>query len=280
MRQAWKRFRAGTVRNLFLLLLILPTLAADRAAELAGDLFAEGQWQACLCECRRASLAEPTNAAPRVLGALAALRLGHNSATALAQLERLAGAATNEMTTLAAYELGRARWRQGDATNACRWTQFAFRHTARPELFARSGCLLAEITRQFPSLGNKDPQLFQTLETCRPLWMPDIVREVLAAPPASAAAGSLPVRWITALYRTQIRPAIGSRCSLTPSCSEYFLQAGRKHGLLAFPLMGDRLVREPGVVAEAEHPVLDGEHFRYADPLVDHDHWLEAKGTH
>ncbi len=278
MRSAWKRFRAGAARNLFFLALALPALAGEPAAELAGDLFAEGRWPACIRECRRASLVAPTNPAPRVLGAIAALRLGHHRQAALVQLEQVAGAATNDLAALAAYELGRARRQQGDATNAFCWTHFAFKHTTRPELFARSGCLLAELARQFPSAGKSDPHLFQTLETCRALWTPDIVREVLAPPSAAASAGSAPVRWITALYRTQIRPAIGSRCSLTPSCSEYFLQAGRVHGLLAFPLMGDRLVREPGVVQAAEHPVAHGETVRYADPLVEHDCWLKSKG--
>ncbi|MCX7819302.1 MAG: membrane protein insertion efficiency factor YidD [Kiritimatiellae bacterium] len=75
---------------------------------------------------------------------------------------------------------------------------------------------------------------------------------------------------IVGVYRRWIRPAIGRRCSLSPSCSEYFLQAARRHGWLAFPMIADRLVREPGVVAAgAAGP--DG---RVADPLEEHDVWL------
>ena len=81
-----------------------------------------------------------------------------------------------------------------------------------------------------------------------------------------------PTDWIVAFYRAQIGPAIGSRCSLQPSCSAYFLEAGRTHGSLwALPLTADRLIREPGVVAAARHPVSAGERVRYEDALSDHD---------
>ncbi len=286
MRAAWNRFRAGVVRNLFLSLLGVLALARQApagapAADLAADLFAEGRWPACIRECARACLAEPEQPAPRVLGAIARLRAGGRTAAALVQLEQVAVAGTNGLAALAAFEAGRARWRQGDATNAFIQARIAVRLGGQPELFARSSCLLSEILRKFPGLGKEDDALVQTLETCRPLWTSALAREVLApaAVPTEAASAFPPVRWIVALYRANIRPAIGSRCSLTPSCSEYFLQAGREHTLLAFPLVADRLVREPGVVQAAEHPVLGPETIRYADPLADHDFWLRAKGT-
>ncbi|MCX7010611.1 MAG: membrane protein insertion efficiency factor YidD [Kiritimatiellaeota bacterium] len=264
-------------------MLLLGVLAVERVAlagspsvELAADLFAEGRWLACIRECERASLLTPAQLAPRVLGAIARLRLGEKTSEAITQLEQVTGTATNELAALSAFETGRARWRQGDATNAYLQVRTAFRMAGQPELFALSGCLLAEILRQFPSLGKDDAALFQTLETCRPLWTTEIVRDALGL---TYAGDSVTVRWIVALYRSGIRPAIGSRCSLTPSCSEYFLQAGKAHGLLAFPIVADRLVREPGVVQDAEHPVQVGEHIRYADPLAEHDYWLRAKGT-
>jgi len=83
-----------------------------------------------------------------------------------------------------------------------------------------------------------------------------------------------PFRWAIFFYRGQIAPALGRRCSLHPSCSEFTLQAMRKHGLLAIPMYADRAVREPAVVAEAGAPVLVGGRRRYADPLEDHDWWI------
>ncbi len=91
-----------------------------------------------------------------------------------------------------------------------------------------------------------------------------------AGPPSTA--GRITAAMV-GIYRRGIGPAIGARCSLTPSCSEYFRQAGRRHGWLAFPMLADRLVREPGVVAAAEVRVAD----RIADPLEDHDAWLARR---
>ena len=79
-----------------------------------------------------------------------------------------------------------------------------------------------------------------------------------------------------AFYSAQIGPAIGSRCDLLPSCSEYFLQASRAHGLLGVPIMADRFVREPSVVSARANPATmpDGR-IRYADPVSDHDYWMK-----
>ena len=55
------------------------------------------------------------------------------------------------------------------------------------------------------------------------------------------------------------------------------MQASRAHGLLGVPIMADRFVREPSVVAAAEKPVTmpDGR-IRYADPVADHDFWMKG----
>jgi len=105
-----------------------------------------------------------------------------------------------------------------------------------------------------------------------------------SAPPASALATlgresiAFPARMFISLYRTQISPAIGARCSLEPSCSEYFVQAVKKHGALGVPIMADRFVREPSVFAAAEKPVvMPNGRIRYADPVSDHDFWMYAK---
>jgi putative component of membrane protein insertase Oxa1/YidC/SpoIIIJ protein YidD len=108
---------------------------------------------------------------------------------------------------------------------------------------------------------------------------------VLFARPAPGAETVAPERAARAaavghavldLYRTQIRPAIGQRCSLHPSCSEYARQALSRHGLLGIALIGDRAVREPDLVAAQADPiVINGRRF-YRDPLDAHDGWLTA----
>ncbi|TAN36755.1 MAG: membrane protein insertion efficiency factor YidD [Verrucomicrobia bacterium] len=265
-------------RSLVILLfswLVMSLARAATPADLPAELFTEGRWQDCLRECRRAVVEAPAEIAPQVLAAVAQLRLGQRDSKTLKNLATLANntnALSADLRALAAFELGRVRWRQGDATNAFIWARSAFRQAEQPELFTRSGYLLSEILRRFPSLGKDDGALFQTLETCRPLWTPEVQRDVLGPSPPS---DSLTVRWIVTLYRNGVRPALGNRCSLTPSCSEYFLRAGQQHGLLAFPIVADRLVREPGVVQAAECPVHVGEQLRYADPLEQHDFWIK-----
>jgi len=87
-----------------------------------------------------------------------------------------------------------------------------------------------------------------------------------------------PAQAFISLYRTQISPAIGARCSLEPSCSEYFVQAVKKHGLLGVPLIADRFVREPDVLkAKAKTVVMTDGRVRFADPVSDHDFWMYAR---
>lgn len=86
--------------------------------------------------------------------------------------------------------------------------------------------------------------------------------------------GEWPVRGMVAFYRVAVAPAIGSRCVLEPSCSRYSLEAARKNGWLGLPMTGDRLIREPSVVLEGAHPVVDAQgKIRYADPVEDHIGW-------
>jgi putative component of membrane protein insertase Oxa1/YidC/SpoIIIJ protein YidD len=92
--------------------------------------------------------------------------------------------------------------------------------------------------------------------------------------PAGRRIWSAPSDGVVAVYRRWIAPGIAQRCSLEPSCSQYFLEAGRRHGLLAFPLQADRFVREPAVVKEAARPVPSFGGTRCEDPVGDHDFWL------
>jgi hypothetical protein len=83
-----------------------------------------------------------------------------------------------------------------------------------------------------------------------------------------------PGRLVIRFYRRQIAPALGRRCSLNPSCSEYALQALRRHGLLALAMYADRGVREPSIVADAERVVFVNGLRKFADPLDAHDWWM------
>lgn len=181
---------------------------------------------------------------------------------------------------MAAYELGRVAWAQNDPGAAFDLLRQAFLEARSQDLFLRAGCSLRALLDDFPNIGKTDPSIFQSLETCRPLWTREL-RDECASPLGPKRRDPLfakPGRWAVSFYRSQIAPAIGARCSLEPSCSIYFLTASRKHGLLGFPMLADRLVREPSVVAEGRQPVPGAGSPRFADPVSDHDFWLQAGG--
>lgn len=83
--------------------------------------------------------------------------------------------------------------------------------------------------------------------------------------------GALPVRIMVGFYRGFVGPVLGHRCILEPSCSRYSLQAARERGWLGLPMTGDRLIREPSVVAARERVVINSQgEIRIADPVTDH----------
>lgn len=94
-------------------------------------------------------------------------------------------------------------------------------------------------------------------------------------PPSATArewpAGALPVRLMVGFYRRFIGPALGYRCILEPSCSNFSMQAARECGWLGLPMTADRLIREPSVIAARERIVTDAQgRVRIADPVSDH----------
>ena len=91
--------------------------------------------------------------------------------------------------------------------------------------------------------------------------------------PSGAAAA------LTGFYRTQISPAIGSRCPMHPSCSTYFRQASARHGFwVAMAMIGDRFVREPHHYKHRIRPVNVGGLEKSHDPLEYHDYWFRKNG--
>ena len=242
---------------------------------LAADLFAESNWPACRLECRRQLQESP--AAPgsaRLLKALAEQRMGLDSREALRVLaEDPAVPPTVALT--ARYEWARAMWRAGDWRSAFDAFRQVFDKTEVTALAVRAGCSLALILNQHAELARKYPEVKPQVRTLRALYTWDIIDECRMAPArASDSWWGLPGQWGIAFYRSQIRPALGDRCSLSPNCSEYSRQAFQKHGVLGLALTADRFFREPGVVAAAEHPVDVKGKWCYADPLSDHDWWL------
>ncbi|MCX6993646.1 MAG: membrane protein insertion efficiency factor YidD [Kiritimatiellaeota bacterium] len=251
-------------------------LAAEASLALAADLFAESNWPACRLECQRQL--QEFSALPGSAGLLKALaeqRMGLDSREALRVLaEDPAVPPTVALT--ARYEWARAMWRVGDWRSAFDGFRQVFDKTEVTELSVRSGCSLALLLHQHSELAKDYPEVKPQVRTLRALYTWDIIDECrMALDQTTDSWWGLPGQWGIAFYRSQIRPALGDRCSLRPNCSEYSRQAFQKHGVLGLALTADRFFREPSVVAAAEHPVDVNGKWYYADPLSDHDWWLE-----
>ena len=271
----------GLAPGIFFFALTLRAFAGP-PLDLAAELFGEGQWAAARTESRRvqAEAVGPEGDRARLLADVCALRMGTGGAEARADLAALwqTESADLEARCMAAYESGLADRAGGGRTNALAALKFAYLQTRDPPLFWRAGCSLYFLLKAEKKIRRQEEATWQSLQSCRDAWPLEVWRECRPRKQAGASLASLPGRWIVQFYRAQIGPAIGSRCDLLPSCSEYFLQASRAHGPLGVPIMADRFVREPSVVSARETPVTmpDGR-IRYADPLSDHDAWMKGK---
>jgi len=249
---------------------------APASLALATELFGEGNWPACRLECRRQLQESPASpGSAGLLKALAEQRMGLDSREALHVLaEDPAVPPTVALT--ARYEWARAMWRAGDWRSAFDGFRQVFDKTLVTELSVRAGCSLALLLHQHAELAKEYSEVKPQVRTLRALYTQDIINECRMAPDQTSDSWlGLPGQWGIAFYRSQIRPALGERCSLRPNCSEYSRQAFQKHGVLGLALTADRFFREPSVVASAEHPVDVRGKWCYADPLSDHDWWLD-----
>lgn len=248
--------------------------ARAQSLDLAAELMAEGDWVGARREALRVVIAHPDHERALLLAAVSGLRGRSNYAGRTHDRQRLVHLASEAVDpgvrSQAAYEAGRACWQAGDLAQA--WTLYARAFQSAPDrdLFLRSGCALFLLRQAQEELGRDQPALLNQLATCRNLWRWELRDEVRPVPAETFRVSAKPAEWIVSFYRKQIGPAIGHRCSLHPSCSAYFLQASREHGLLGVPLIADRLVREPGVVSAGEQPILTNGVLRFADPLSDH----------
>ncbi|MBR6021872.1 MAG: membrane protein insertion efficiency factor YidD [Kiritimatiellae bacterium] len=272
-------------------------LPSSRPLRLAESLFAEADYPAASIEARivqRETEDAYALAKARLLRAIADLRRPDTIPGAVEQaaatLDDLwtaepadgEGPEFVELRAFAAYELGRYRMFLGKgAPDAFPPLAHAFLRTRNIGLFQLAGCSLHFLFSENGDLARANPDLAAQVDFCLSAWPTPVWTRAnprtsgLRDRPGRSSVAFWPVREFIAFYRTQISPAIGSRCALVPSCSEYFLQASRKHGLLGLPLIADRFVREPDVTQSAkvwiERP--DGS-VRIADPVADHDFWF------
>ena len=265
--------------------------ARSGALRLAEALVKDEDWAAARVEARRAerkARAEELGAevaAARLVQGLAALRMGESEAAGAILDELWKGDSSafvpQEVRCVAAYERGRDLWaaEKGSEAGAAALAA-AFRETRNPELFWRAGASLYFLFEEAPKLRERESALAAQVELAREAWPDSVWRRSnprtsgLRKKEGLGGVFALPGRALVAFYRAQIGPALGGRCALQPSCSEYFLQASRKHGLAGVPMITDRFVREPTVTGAREVMVeLPDGAWRIADPVEWHDFW-------
>ncbi len=201
----------------------------------------------------------------------------HEALDEAAALKAECPSATNALESLAA-ELALA---SGTAEGVVR----AFRTARDPRVFRVAGAALALLFEKDASFRAENAALADQVDLCRESWDEKDWAEarncvaVLAAPRRRGGPGAWLSAGVVGFYRLFVGPAIGNRCVLEPSCSRYYLEASRKHGVIGVPMIADRFVREP-VVSGSDRLVRrpDGS-WRHPDPVSDHDWWFrkEAK---
>ena len=251
------------------------------ALALSIALFNDGDFPRAAIEAKRVLASSPTNvpayAEARLLSGLSAYLLGENLPEmplwqdgSLSVQQRIASAYAIGISTRSGSMIGKMRLPA---------LRYVFEHTEDTTLFWNASSLLYFTLKKDKTLREANASLWKQLLTCRDAWPVEIVR-ASKAEAKTAGKGQqkapLPLRLFIYTYRSQISPAIGSRCLLEPSCSEFYLQACRKHGWIGMGIGGDRLIREPNVTGDPERAiVMPSGLIRYADPVSEHDYWME-----
>ncbi len=274
-----RRVLLVTVRTLLFFLMISPpplVRGNNNDSELAVDLYAETNFPACSIECSRLLIENPRNETALILKALANKSMGVDTRDVLRNIADSPDF-SNETATIARFELARSMWKSGQNTEAIQQFKKVFISTGNGNLFLRSGYSISLLIDETPGLTRQVEDIFSQIQTSSSLWTRQIIDECkISISKSKDSLTGKPVQWIITFYRSQISPAIGSRCSLTPSCSAYGLQALKKHGALGVAMISDRAIREPDVVAAKPSPVRTGNRWFYSDPIENHDWWIKT----
>ena len=275
-------------RLIIAILLTAPGLAPGAVASrrLARELFDEGDWAHARIEVERLLRATPDDPALQLMRAQCLARQGRPDVAAFESIiarpdldgdRRVARASRpclDELRAEAHYELGLLKL-PTDRDAAFTHFQQAFTSAADPALWSRSGYYLHQLGRTRGLRNRLTPALALQLRACRRTWDADLRREHRIAPRGRLRRATVaPAVAVIHFYQRQIAPAIGTRCSLEPSCSRYAVEALRTHGWRGLPMIADRSIREPDVVAARQSPVTIGDRQRFRDPLSDHDWWF------
>jgi putative component of membrane protein insertase Oxa1/YidC/SpoIIIJ protein YidD len=80
--------------------------------------------------------------------------------------------------------------------------------------------------------------------------------------------------WLVGFYKETVSRVDGDRCPSEPSCSEYSLQAFRKHGFfIGWVMTVDRLIHEGTEETKVSPVVFSGGKKKIYDPVENNDFW-------
>jgi len=268
--------RKGGLISMVTLIMMIGLMSGVQAEdsillELAISLFEENNFNACRIECLRSLTDNPLNKRAQFFLALSERRIGINSTDTLTNLCQDQDSPL-QIKDMACYELSRAYIDQKKYHSAFDLLNQLFMNTKLPSLFVRSSCSLSHLFDHDEQLAAKNRELYSQVDSCFSLWSEDVIEETgLISHQNNVSWSGLPAQWVILFYQTQIGPAIGQRCSLHPSCSRYAQQALNQFGIWGIGFIGDRMIREPEVVAQKSKPVILEGRIKYLDPLEDHD---------
>ncbi len=98
-----------------------------------------------------------------------------------------------------------------------------------------------------------------------------------AVDPGVDGTGSLPLIALVRIYQAYVSPVYGNRCPMSPSCSQYSVDAIRKHGpVVGIVMTSGRLMHEADERKVA--PIRkSGERYLFVDPVENNDFWFGTR---
>ena len=252
---------------------MLVTSASLLAGSLPQELLDEGRFSEARMESLRSLSANPEDYSSLLVSLKAGIRLGLDKIDGLKDLAANEKA-SQELRCEAHFELASIFSSRNEPGQALDHYVACFNKTSSSELFASATRKANGLLNDNPELEASHMELVSIIRTSAASWPR---RQASGRKSASPPILSLPALWAITFYKTQINPAIGTRCSLVPSCSQYAVKALRAHGFIGLAITGDRMVREPDVVAAKEKPLIINGQIKYADQLEDHTSWIKEK---
>ena len=93
----------------------------------------------------------------------------------------------------------------------------------------------------------------------------------------SLSPGQRAAQGVLRFFQKYISPVDGDRCPCYPTCSQYSVEAIRKHGvLMGLVITFDRLIHESDEIRQAPMIKVYGS-YRFYDPVGNNDFWWDEK---